>query len=692
MSDAAPALPATTGAAGAAPTIASRIATGVPLILVGIVLLMIVPLPPGMLDFLLATSIGLSVALLLISLSIEKPLELSVFPAVLLFATLLRLALNVASTRLILLRGGDGQGAAGQVISAFGEFLVGGNYVVGAAVFVLLVIINFVVITKGAGRVAEVSARFTLDALPGKQMSIDAELGSGAITQEEARVRRRQVEQESDFFGAMDGASKFVRGDAIAGLLMTGINIVIGFIVGVAQQGMSAGDSAATYTVLTVGDGLASQIPALLVSTAAGVVVTRAAAGAALAPALVAQLGGRPHVLMTTAFVLGGMGLLPGMPLLPFAGLAGVIAYAARQRMIEGATARDGEDGAEDAPADPLTEREEAKGLLRLDLLELEVGYELVPLVDASRGGDLVERVGAIRKNLASELGLLVPPIHIRDNLRLAPGAYRLLLSGQEVGGGELRPKRFLAMDPTQSLPNIQGEEVKEPAFGLPARWVGAEARERAEALGYTVVDAATVAATHLTEMLRQIAPELLGRGEAQELMDHFAEREPKVVDELVPNVMSLGDVIKVLRNLLGEGISIRDLRTIFEGLADHGRDVKDPDALTERVRQRLSRAITARFRGEDGRVAALVLDPGAEELFRNGLSDAAAAQRMLGSLDEVARSFAGVSTPPALICAPDVRRAVSDFLSRRIPGLAVLSYREIEPTATVRTLGVVSA
>jgi len=684
---------------------AQRVATIVPLILVGIVLLMVVPLPPGVLDLLLAVSIGLSVALMLISLSIEKPLELSVFPAVLLFTTLLRLALNVASTRLILLNGGTGSGAAGQVIASFGEFLVQGNYVVGAAVFVLLVIINFVVITKGAGRVAEVSARFTLDALPGKQMSIDAELASGAITQDEAKSRRREVEQESDFFGAMDGASKFVRGDAIAGLLMTAINIVVGFVVGVAQQGLTAGEAAATYTVLTVGDGLASQIPALLVSTAAGVVVTRAAAGRALAPALVAQLGARPHVLYATAGVLGAIGLLPGMPVLPFLFLAGLVAYLARQgaELGEGADGLTGDaDGrtrgrkdtaAKDGDGDgPKTEKEEVQDLLRLDLLELEVGYELVPLVDAARGGDLVERVAAIRKNLAIELGIVVPAIHIRDNLRLGPGAYRLLLSGQEVGQGDLRPGRFLAMDPTQSLPRIEGEDVREPAFGLPARWIPEGDRERAEALGYTVVDAATVAATHLTEMLRTVAPELLGRTEAQELVDQFAEREPKVVDELIPNLLPLGEVIKVLRNLLSEGISVRDLRAVFEALADHARDEKSPAVLTERVRQRLSRAITARFRGDDGRVAALVLDPNAEEAFRGGLTDASAAQRVLSSLDEAARAFAGVSTPPALICAPDVRREVSDFLSRRIPGLSVLSYREIDPSATVRTLGVVSA
>lgn len=665
----------------------------VPVVLVGIVLLMIVPVPAALLDLFIATSIALSVGLLLVSIQLEKPLDLSSFPTILLFATLLRLALNVASTRLILLRGAEGTDAAGDVVRSFGEFIIGGNYLVGAAVFLLLVIINFVVITKGAGRVAEVSARFTLDALPGKQMSIDADLASGTLTQEQAKKRRSEIEREADFFGAMDGASKFVRGDAIAGLLMTGINIVVGFVVGVAQMDMSAGEAASTFTVLTVGDGLASQIPALLISTAAGVVVTRAAAGAAIGPVLLQQLGSNKGALFATSGIIGTIGLLPGMPVLPFFGLAGALAFAAN-RISADASVEVSEDGTPVQPGaevEPRTDRDEIKDMLPLDRLELEVGFDLVPLVDASQGGDLVERIGAIRRNLATELGLIVPSIHIRDNLHLASTHYRLLLAGNPVGDGDVRPGKFLAMDPTGSLPGMPGERVTEPAFGLPAIWVNTNHRERAEAFGYTVVDPATVAATHLTEMLRSVAGELLGRTEVQELLDLVAQDDARLVDELVPNLMPLGEVIKVLRNLLTEGVSIRDMRSILEALADHSRDVKDSATLTELVRRRLSRALTARFKGEDGSVAAVVLDPGAEQAFREGL-EANAAQRMLQSLNSAAQAFGSVSTPPLLICAGDIRRAALDFFGRRVPGLSVASYEEIDAKTNVRTLAVVTA
>lgn len=674
------------------PAVSGRAASMVPLVLVGIVFLMMVPLSPALLDLLLAASIALSVGLLLVAIHMEKPLDLSSFPAILLFSTLLRLALNVASTRLILLEGGEGTGAAGAVVGAFGQFVVGGNVVVGAAIFILLVIINFVVITKGAGRVAEVSARFTLDALPGKQMAIDADLASGVYTQAQAKAAREVVGREADFFGAMDGASKFVRGDAIAGLLMTAINIVVGFVVGVVQEGLDAGTAAETYTVLTVGDGLASQIPALLVSTAAAVVVTRAAAGASLGDALVGQLGRSRSALQTTAGIVGALGLLPGMPLVPFAALGAALFVASRSAMTgreasgESADAEDGE-----TTVGERTDRDGIKDLLPVSLLELEVGFDLVPLVDASRGGDLVERIGAIRKNLATELGIVVPSIHIRDNLRLEASTYRLMLSGNEVGRGLVRVGRYLVMDVAGDAPDLDGESVREPAFGLPAKWVREPQRAQAEAMGLTVVDPATVAATHLTELLRGVAPDLLGRTEAQELLDLFAEYHPKLLDELIPNLMPAGEVVKVLRNLLSEGVSIRDLRTILEALADHARDVKDPVELTELVRARLARHITSRFRGDDGRVAALVLDPRAEERFRAGL-DAVSAQRLLGSLETAARAFSDVTSPPVVLCAADIRRRVSEFFGRRVPGLSVLSFREIDGRTTVRNLGVVSA
>jgi len=665
----------------------------VPIALVGIVLMMVVPLPAILIDMLLAVSIGISVALLLVAIHLEKPLELSSFPAILLFSTLLRLALNVASTRLILLHGNEGTDAAGEVIRGFGEFLIGGNYVVGGTIFLLLVVINFVVITKGAGRVAEVAARFTLDAMPGKQMAIDADLASGAITQDVARLRRKEVEQESDFFGAMDGSSKFVRGDAIAALIVTAINIVVGFIVGMMQHGMGAAEAAATYTILSVGDGLASQIPALLVSTAAGVVVTRASAGAAIAPTLVAQLGNRRGALYGTAGIVGAIGLVPGMPLIPFVALAGVIALAARSAGAVPMLQREAEAAAATQPRTPQeAERDRLEEALPVDLLELEVGFDLVPLVDASRGGELVERIAAVRRNLATELGIIVPAVHIRDNLRLRPGGYRLLVSGNEVGAGELRIGRLLAMDPTGSLSPVGGEIVREPAFGLPARWIAQSERERAEMVGYTVVDVPTVVATHLTELFRANAPDLVGRAEAQELVDLFAKREPKLVDELVPSVLQLGEVIKVLRGLLREQVPVRDLRTIFEALADHGRETKDTSILVELVRQRLARHISSRFRGADNKVVALVLDPRAEDAFRQGGPDGSAAQRLLSSLDGAARNFAGVATPPVLVCAPDVRRSVSEFFSRRVPGLSVISFREIDAKTTVRTVGVVSA
>ena len=602
-----------------------------------------------------------------------------------------------ASTRLILLNGPNGTGAAGAVIRAFGEFVVGGNYVVGAAVFLLLVIINFVVITKGAGRVAEVSARFTLDALPGKQMSIDADLASGTLTHAQAKSRRREIEREADFFGAMDGASKFVRGDAIAGLLMTGINIVVGFIVGVVQMGMSGAEAASTFTVLTVGDGLASQIPALLVSTAAGVVVTRAAAGAAIGPVLLEQLGKSKGALYGTAGILGAVGLMPGMPALPFLVIAGGLAYAARSAPDHIERPSEGEAGGGQpipgAESKPASDREQIKDMLPLDRLELEVGFDLVPLVDTAKGGDLVERIGAIRRNIATELGMILPSVRIRDNLHLTSTRYRLMVSGNEIGGGDLRIGKLLAMDPTGSLPPLEGERVREPAFGLPAIWITTRMQDQAEAFGYTVVDPATVAATHLTELLRAAAPELLGRTEAQELIDLVAEDDARLVDELIPNLLPLGEVIKVHRALLEEGVSIRDLRTILEALADHARNTKDPVVLAELVRQRLSRTITGRFKSEgEESVAALVLDPNAENAFRSerGL-EPAAANRILNSLNGAAQAFAMVTTPPLVLCAADVRRSVSDFLRQRVPGLSVASFAEIDPQTNVRTLGVVT-
>jgi flagellar biosynthesis protein FlhA len=465
----------------------------------------------------------------------------------------------------------------------------------------------------------------------------------------------------------------------------------VGFVVGMVQHDMTAAEAASTYTILAVGDGLSSQIPALLVSTAAAVVVTRASLGSELSPALVQQLGQRKSALSTTAAALFVLGLLPGMPILPFALLAAAIGLGGR--VVEPPRRKDAAGGTGDAePKKPaLSERERIEEMLPVELVELEVGYDLVGLIDGAQGGELVERVAAIRRNLASELGLIVPAVHIRDNLRLKPGAYRLMISGNEIGRGELRVNRLLAMDPAGNAGNIAGEDVREPAFGLPAKWIAVGDRDQAESLGYTVVDPATVAATHFTEMLRSAAPDLLGRSEAQDLVDLFARREPKLVDELIPNLLSLGEVIKVLKALLRESVSVRDLRTILEALCDHARDTKDTGVLTELVRSHLSRQLSARFSSDDGKLAAVVLDPRVEEVFRAGFPDAAQSQRLLASLDVSARAFAGVTTPPVLVCAADVRRNVYEFLSRRVPGLSVLSYREIDPKVTVRTLGVVT-
>ncbi|HEY6877737.1 MAG TPA: flagellar biosynthesis protein FlhA, partial [Polyangiales bacterium] len=471
----------------ASPTMAkssSLVASVLPLVLVGIVLMMVIPLPSLLLDLLLAISLALSLALLLVSLQVTRVLDLSAFPSILLFITLLRLALNVASTRLILLHGAEGTEAAGAIIRAFGEFMIGGNYVVGGTVFILLIVINFVVITKGAGRVAEVSARFALDAMPGKQMAIDAELAAGAIDQDVAKLRRKEVEQESDFFGAMDGASKFVRGDAIAAVLMTSINILVGFIVGMVQHEMSAADAAATYTILAVGEGLVSQIPALLVSTAAAVMVTRASLSTELSPVLLKQFSQRKNALQITSGILAVIGLMPGMPILPFFTLAGAIWWGARSDLLSqpasavpGAPGSGAKAGAPGEKKHEPTERERIEEMLPVELVELEVGYDLVSLVDQTQGGELIERVSAIRRNLAAELGIIVPAVHIRDNLRLRPGAYRLLLSGNEIGKGELRVTKLLAMDPTGSAPPLSGEQTTEPAFGLPARWINASDR-----------------------------------------------------------------------------------------------------------------------------------------------------------------------------------------------------------------------
>ena len=660
--------------------------------LVGILALTVVPLPAVLLDLLLAVSLCMSVVVFLVAIYVRKPLEFSSFPSLLLLMTLFRLALNVASTRRILLHGGEGTDAAGGLIRAFGEFAVGGNFVVGAVVFMILVIVNFIVITKGAERISEVAARFTLDSMPGKQMAIDADLGAGLINERDARVRRKGVEEEAEFHGSMDGASKFVRGDAVAGLLIVGINILGGMIVGVAQQNMSFGDAAKTFTTLSIGDGLVAQIPALLVSTGAALLTTRNSGGQSLGGAFGSQLLSKSQPTAVAAGILGLLALVPGMPHLTFMALAGGAAMLSRRAGKPAAAA------ATDKPTqprtnDPAAQKAEIESVLPVELLTLEVGLDLLPLVDASRNGELLGRIASMRKQLALELGLIIPAVHVRDDLRLRPGSYRVLVSGVKAAQGEIRASRVLAIDPSgQATKDLAGESVREPTFGLPGKWVSISERGRAEAAGCTVVDPSAVVATHLTEIVRRHASELLGRKEAQELLDLAGKQNSKVVEELVPHLMALGDVIKVLRNLLAEGISIRDLRSILEALADHAATVKDPSELTELVRQRMARQICARYLDASGELRAHVLDPRAEDAFRGGRGDAATLGRITTAIEDAARKAAERDEEPLLVVAPDVRRAVAQVAQRYAPGLRVLSYRELDPGVPFVTRGVVSA
>ena len=668
----------------------------VPIAFLSIVLVMVIPLPPVLLDGLLAISLAVAVSVFLIALFIEQPLEYSVFPTVILVATLLRLSLNVATTRLILLHGTEGNGSAGRVVETFGRFVVGGNVVVGLVIFLILVIINFVVITKGAGRVAEVAARFTLDAMPGKQMAIDQDLNSGMINAEVAKKRRKDVEREADFFGAMDGASKFVHGDAVAGLLITFVNLVGGLLIGVAG-GMDIAHAAETFSILSVGDALVSQIPSLLISTASGVVVTRSAAGEQIGRALSTQMLGSRRAVGLTAAVLAVFALIPGMPAFPFLSLAAALGVRAWKMQTT--------DG--DKQADPVevkaapTPAEEIESALPLDTMALEVGYELISAVDGSNGGSLLDRIGSPRRQHALDLGVILPPVRIRDNLELAPSEYRFLMLGTEIAKVQLRSGRLLAMNDSGTAPEMAGDPGTDPVFGTPARWVLSRDRELAEALGYAVVDHATIIATHLGELVRSHAAELVGRTDLQHLLDVFSRTTPKLVDDLVPNLLSMGDVLKVVRNLLREGVSIRDLRTIIEGLIEAAPSTKDTEQLTEMVRQRLARQLSSHFRGPDGVISALVLDPAIEEMFRRSLRDLAAGtggaldpddMRRLGlAVEACVGRMRAASRSPVLVTSPDLRRYVRAFAERRCPSLSVLSFREIESQTTIRPFESVS-
>jgi flagellar biosynthesis protein FlhA len=662
---------------------------------------MVMPIPTFLLDLLLSFSLTFSIIILLVSVFLKAPLEFSVFPSLLLIVTLLRLSLNVASTRIILLHGQEGSDAAGQVIKSFGSFVVGGNYVVGTVIFIILVMINFIVITKGSVRTSEVAARFTLDAIPGKQMSIDADLNAGIISEQDARKRRQTLEREADFYGSMDGAIRFVRGDAIAGILITLVNILGGFGIGVLQKGMDVNDAAQIYTLLTIGDGLVSQMPALVVSTAAGLVVTRAVSDKNLPFELMGQLLNQPYAFVIASAALFFFGLIPGLPHLPFfilAAIAGFIAFL-RMRDIRVTETRE-QKKLEDKARQPAPERVES--ILPLDVMELEVGYELIPLVDADRGGELLERIKSIRRQFALEMGFIVPPLHIRDNLQLKPSEYAIVIKGVEVARGSVMMGRLMAMNPGTATSEIDGIETREPTFGLPALWILPAGKQEAQVVGYTVVDPATVITTHIKETVKRHAQELLGRQEVQSLLDKFKESNPKVVEELIPSLLPLGKVQKVLKNLLKEQISIRDLRTILEQLADYAAITQDTDLLTEYVRHALARPITRQYQSADGTLSVLTLDRAVEGVIEGSIQktdlssylalEPTVAERLLARLKEAVESLGPkLETTPVLLAPPGIRMHLRRFTERFMPDLVVLSHSEVLPTVQIKTLKVVN-
>jgi flagellar biosynthesis protein FlhA len=668
--------------------------------LVAILAVMIIPMPRFMLDILLSCGIAISMVLLLTSVYATKALDFSVFPSLLLITTLYRLALNVATTRMILLRGAEeGTSAAGEVIRSFGEFVVGGNYAVGIVIFVILVIINFIVITKGAGRVAEVAARFTLDAMPGKQMAIDADLNTGLINEDEARRRRTDIAREADFYGAMDGASKFVRGDAIAGILIVIVNIIGGIIIGTLQKGMDIGAAAQTFTLLTIGDGLVTQIPALIISTAAGIIVTRTANSTNFSQEFSRQLLMKPKAIGAAGAVMLVMALIPGLPTLPFlvlaSGLGGVAwLLQSKERADELAKHKKAEtDSLRQAP-------EKLENLLPVDLLELEVGYGLINIVDAEQNGDLLERITNIRKQFALDLGIIVPPLRIRDNLELKPGDYQVLLKGVQIGQGSLMVGNLLAMDPGNVVERVPGILTKEPAFGLDAIWITPRQKEQATYAGYTVVDLSTVIATHLTELIRPNVHELLGRQELQVLLDSFKQTAPKVVEDLIPNMLPLGGVLKVMKNLLREGVPVRDLRTILEALADMAGQIKDPLVLTEHVRAALGRTITKKLVGPDGQIHLLTLDRAIEETVAGGIIQTDQGQQLsldpefvrnlVAQLNREAIELANQSSHTIVLCSPLIRPHLKNLIDRFLPNIVVLSHNEITSNVNVKAFGTV--
>jgi flagellar biosynthesis protein FlhA len=671
-----------------------------PLLIIMILAMMILPLPPFMLDILFTFNIALAIIVLLVSLRTTKPLDFSVFPTVLLVTTLLRLSLNVASTRVVLLEGHTGPDAAGKVIEAFGHFLVGGNYTVGLVVFVILVIINFMVITKGAGRIAEVSARFALDAMPGKQMAIDADLNAGLIGEDEARTRRLTISQEADFYGSMDGASKFVRGDAVAGIIILLINGIGGLIIGVMQHNMDLGDAAKNYTMLAIGDGLVAQIPALVISTAAGMLVSRVTTDEDMGQQMIGQLFNRPQALILTATILGVMGLIPGMPHIAFLLLAGLLGALAYYVTKQSSTAEVQAPSREEAAA-PSTQDASWEDVVPVDTLGLEVGYRLIPLVDKAQDGDLLKRIKGIRKKFAQEVGFLPPAVHIRDNLELKPNAYRITLKGAEVGNGEAYNGMFLAINPGRVSAPLSGITTQDPTFGLPAVWVDAALYEQAQTLGYTVVDASTVVTTHINQLIHGHSSELLGRKELQELLDRLGRDSPKLVEDLIPKLLPLSTLQKVLHNLLEEEVHIRDMRTIIEVLSEHGSRTQDPDELTAAVRVALGRAIIQQHYpvGADLQVISLNHElerilmqavqtgTGSSAGFEPGLADT-----LLKEANASAQYQEQLGLPAVLLVPAQIRLLLSRFLRRAVPQLKVISHAEVPDTRNIKVTSILGS
>ena len=675
----------------------SRNGLGAPVLLVMMLAMVIIPLPPIALDMFFTFNITLSLVVLMVTIYALRPLDFGIFPTVLLVTTLLRLALNVASTRVVLLNGHTGTGAAGKVIESFGEFVVGGNYAVGLVVFAILVIINFVVVTKGAGRVSEVSARFTLDAMPGKQMAIDADLNAGLISQDEARTRREDIAREADFYGAMDGASKFVRGDAIAGILILFINIVGGLAIGTLQYGLGIGDALHNYTLLTIGDGLVAQIPSLVLSSATAIIVTRVSSEHKMSEQIFEQMFGNPMVLAVSGGIIGFMGLIPGMPNLAFltlAALAGAGAWYTWKRQRQELLPAAEPAGEEQTPPESRDLSWEDVGAV--DIIGLEVGYRLIPLVDRGQGGQMMDRIKGVRKKLSQELGFLIQPVHIRDNLELSPNAYRILLMGVPVGEAEIYPDRDLAINPGRVFGTLQGIETRDPAFGLPAVWIPTSERDNARTLGYTVVDASTVVATHLSELLQSHAHELIGHEEVQQLLDVLARSAPKLVEDLVPKTLSIGVVLRVLQNLLEERVPVRDMRTIAETLAEVGARSQDPGALTAAVRVALGRSIIQHINGMGEEIPVITLDPSLEQILQSSIQavseggagiEPGLAERMHRSLADSAQRQETAGQPAVLLVTPPIRPWLAKLVRHSIPALQVLAYNEVPDNKQIKVV-----